>query len=189
MNQYFTITVNPEIKLRPVELVYAKSIFELVDKNRGFLGKWLPWIQYNTSQSHTEKFIKNALSKRNKLEMAVYTIWYNNRLAGMIDLQSIDTINSKSYIGYWLGKEFTRQGIMTLACSGLINIAFDFYNLNRITIRCATGNTKSCAIPERLGFTFEGIERQSEWLNGRFVDLKVFSMLKTEWVNRINQPV
>lgn len=47
-------------------------------------------------------------------EMAVYTLWYKNQLAGMIDLQCIDHVNRKAYIGYWLGQQFTRKGIMTL---------------------------------------------------------------------------
>ncbi len=188
MIHYISIPVNHEIELKPVEVGNAKLIFALVEANRDYLGKWLPWIQYNSAPSHTEQFIRNALSKHNRSEMAVYTLWYKNQLAGMIDLQSIDHVNRKAYIGYWLGQQFTRKGIMTLACESLVDTAFDFYNLNRVSIRCATGNHKSCAIPLRLGFTFEGIERQSELLNGKFEDLKVYSMLHSEWKQRKKTP-
>ena len=54
--------------------------------------------------------------------------------------------------------------------------------MNRVEIRCATGNKKSCAIPERLGFTFEGIQRNGGWLYDRFVDYRIYSILANEWL-------
>ena len=48
-------------------------------------------------------------------------------------------------------------------------------------ILCATGNTRSRAIPERLGFTQEGIIRQAERFNDHYNDLVVYGMLASEW--------
>jgi len=50
-----------------------------------------------------------------------------------------------------------------------------------VEIRCATGNTRSCAIPERLNFTREGLLRQSERVNDRWVDLVVWGMIEEQW--------
>jgi ribosomal-protein-serine acetyltransferase len=50
-----------------------------------------------------------------------------------------------------------------------------------VEIRCATGNTRSCAIPERLGFSREGVLREAEWVNGRFLDLVVWSLLEQDY--------
>ncbi|TGV06666.1 N-acetyltransferase, partial [Mesorhizobium sp. M00.F.Ca.ET.186.01.1.1] len=57
-------------------------------------------------------------------------------------------------------------------------------NLEKITIQAATGNAKSRAIPERLGFQLEGILRRNEFLYDHFVDHAVYSMLKEEWQER-----
>ena len=84
-------------------------------------------------------------------------------------------------IGYWLGKEYQGKGLITESCRLLINYAFDEYNLNRVEIRCATGNSKSCAIPERIGLTMEGVIRDGEWLYDHFVDLYLYSMLASRW--------
>jgi ribosomal-protein-serine acetyltransferase len=48
-------------------------------------------------------------------------------------------------------------------------------------IKCAVVNERSKAIPERLHFTFEGIEREGQNLNGEYTDLMVFSMLRKDW--------
>ena len=53
--------------------------------------------------------------------------------------------------------------------------------MNRIMIRFAVGNTRSATISERLGYFYEGIERDGEFINGKFHDLKVYSILKTEF--------
>ena len=53
--------------------------------------------------------------------------------------------------------------------------------MNRVTIQCATENTRSRAIPERLGFTFEGIVRETEWLYDRYVDHALYGLLRSEY--------
>jgi len=54
-------------------------------------------------------------------------------------------------------------------------------NFNRIQIKCGIGNTLSAAIPKRLGFVYEGTERQGERHSQEFLDLEIFSLLKEEW--------
>ena len=181
MSQYITIPVDHEIALKPAEPANAAALYALIESSRSYLATWLPWVMYSISAKQTEQFIRQTTSKKNRLEQVVYVIWYKNQITGLIDLHFIDTFNRKAYIGYWLGQSWQGRGIMTRACRSLIDMAFDFYDLNRIVIRCAEGNDKSSAIPLRLGFAYEGTERQSEWLNGRFVNLRVYSILKQDW--------
>ena len=63
----------------------------------------------------------------------------------------------------------------------MLDYLFNELRLERMEIRCATGNTRSCAIPERLGFTREGVLRHGEWVNDRWVDLVVWGMLQEDW--------
>lgn len=53
--------------------------------------------------------------------------------------------------------------------------------MNRAQIRAMPENSRSIAIPARLGFTYEGIQRQAELLRGKFYDFAVYSMLASEW--------
>ena len=92
----------------------------------------------------------------------------------------MDYENKKTTIGYWLDKEHQGKGVMTRSVKILINFAFTELGLNRIQINCAPENTKSSSIPKRLGFTKEGIARQSEWLYDHFVDWEQYSLIKTD---------
>jgi len=51
-----------------------------------------------------------------------------------------------------------------------------------VEVRCAEGNSKSRAIPERLGFIKEGIIRDVEWLYDHYVEDVVYGILSREWL-------
>ena len=63
-----------------------------------------------------------------------------------------------------------------------MKFAFDELDVNRVQIKCATENIQSKKIPQKLNFTFEGIERDGELLaGGKFTDIEVYSLLKNEF--------
>ena len=70
---------------------------------------------------------------------------------------------------------------MTQAVEALIKYCFDEIELNRIEISAAVNNEKSQAIPERLGFTREGMLRDNELLNGIYSSSYIYSLLKSEY--------
>ena len=78
---------------------------------------------------------------------------------------------------------------MTKSCQAMVTYAFDTLKLDKVEIRCAIENTRSGAIPQRLGFKLEGIIKQGEWLYDHFVDLFLFGMLASEWDKQRNIPL
>ncbi|MDQ6660765.1 MAG: GNAT family N-acetyltransferase, partial [Chloroflexota bacterium] len=108
------------------------------------------------------------------------TIWYKDQLVGSLGC-SIDREDRKVEIGYWLDASSQGKGIMTRACRGLINYVFDELRMNKVEIHAAPENKRSRAIPERLGFTQEGIDRQAGWLYDHYIDLVLYGMLASEW--------
>ena len=63
----------------------------------------------------------------------------------------------------------------------VVDHAFGALELNRVEIRCASDNTKSRAIPVRLGFKEEGMLRQTERVGERLVDQVVYGLLARDW--------
>jgi ribosomal-protein-serine acetyltransferase len=111
-------------------------------------------------------------------------IWYDGRLAGVVGSHGIDWQNRSTTLGYWLGKGYQSKGLMTAACRALVNHALEELGLNRVGMACAIESEGSCAIPERLGFQQEGVQRQAEWPYDYFVDHAVYAVLAREWRRR-----
>jgi ribosomal-protein-serine acetyltransferase len=59
--------------------------------------------------------------------------------------------------------------------------------MHKVEIRAASGNKKSRAVPERLGFKQEGCIRQAEYLYDHYVDHVVYGMLDLEWAQKKNE--
>jgi len=178
------IKADNDIALHKVRIKSAEEIFECINASRDFLREWLPWVDQTKTAKDTEKYLKSVVNARGALKELVFEIRYREKIAGMIGMKDIDLMNNKAEIGYWLGIDAIGKGIMIRSCRALINYAYDDLNLNKIWIRCAVENVRSCNIPKQLGFSFEGVERQGELLNEKYVDLKVYSLLRKEWRKR-----
>ncbi|WP_372776107.1 GNAT family N-acetyltransferase [Mangrovibacterium sp.] len=174
------IVVNSSIRLEPVKFSHSFQIFQAIDSNRKFLEPWLPFVQQTRSQEDTEAFICSILAEKEKRRDDIYTIWYQGRFAGLIGLKETDYVNQKTEVGYWLTENMTGKGIVTNSLKVLIQFLFSTLKMNRIQIKCGVGNHHSSAIPKRLGFTFEGIERQGERHRDQFIDLEVYSLLMND---------
>ncbi|MNW65626.1 putative ribosomal N-acetyltransferase YdaF [compost metagenome] len=95
-----------------------------------------------------------------------------------------DWSNKKTEIGYWLSKDYEGLGLVTKACSLLINHAFEELKLHKVEICMASSNYRSRSIPERLDFKEEGTIRSYEYLNGTYLDRVTYGLLEEEW--RVN---
>lgn len=177
------IKTGSDITLQQVRMKSAKEIFGCVDRSRVFLGEWLPFVDHTCRVKDTENFIRSLRKHTEMNGDLVFEVRVGGTLAGLLGLKGIDHVNRKAEIGYWLDREYAGKGIMIRSCKALIDHSFSELDLNRLTIRCAMENIRSCNIPKQLGFAFEGIERHGEILRGRHLDLKVYSLLKKEWLN------
>ncbi|KXH86728.1 GNAT family N-acetyltransferase [Sporosarcina sp. HYO08] len=177
----FYFKLNDDAELRLLEPRHAENLFLLTDQSRNYLREWLPWVDFTKEVSDSKAFIESTLKQFGNHNGFQAGIWYRGELAGVIGLHGINWANHSTSIGYWLGEEFQGKGLMTDACQAAIDYCFNELALKRIEIRAATGNHKSQAIPERLGFQKEGCIRSSEFLYDRYVDHYVFGLLKEDF--------
>lgn len=168
-----------DAELRPLEPAQAEELFALVDRERERLRVWLPWVDPTRSVDDTKEFIATQLVKAECGEELTVVLKVAGRVAGVIGVR-LDSRDPTADIGYWIAAEYEGRGLMTTAVRAVIDRLFLDAGIHRIEIRCAAGNSRSRAIPQRLGFTHEAVLREAQRLQGRFVDIALYSLLSSE---------
>jgi ribosomal-protein-serine acetyltransferase len=172
------------IELRQFEGTDAEPLFALVERNREYLRQWLPWVDATRSADEIRLFFARATAQFEEGLGPNCGIWLDNELAGAIGCHPIERPDRSCSLGYWISAGHQGKGAITRCCRNLLDYLFGEVGLHRVEIRCGTGNLRSCAIPRRLGFSREGMLREAEWVNDRWVDLEVWSVLEQEWKTR-----
>ena len=169
--------LDDEIMLRAWCEEDAETALKIVLANREHLETFMVWMTPSYSIADARKFIEDGIKSRKERKSLGLGIFRGEELIGSIGLNDLDDSARKTEIGYWIAREEEGRGIITRACKALIEYAFDELGLNRVQIRCSTENSKSAAVPERLGFKREALLRQYEMIRGRLHDFYVYGLL------------
>ncbi|HEV7399079.1 MAG TPA: GNAT family protein [Solirubrobacterales bacterium] len=169
------IHISDEADLRLLSVADATELYGLIEANRAYLAAWLPWAA-EQSLADTLGFIQKTKAQIEGNDGFQVAILIENRIAGVIGYTAVDWEERSTNIGYWLAAEHQGRGTMSAAVAALTDHALATWELRRVTIRVATENARSRAIPERLGYREEAVLPKAERVGGRDLDLAVYSM-------------
>lgn len=175
------VKVDEQVSIELINETHADQIFDMVNNNREHLREWLPFVDRMQTVTFAQNFINGTMERNEGGTEYAFVIKNNQTVVGRIGVYKIDVQNKIGEIGYWIVEGFQGKGIVTKACKAILEFCFNELNLNRVEIRCGTGNVKSKAIPERFNFKQEGIIRQGELLYDKFIDLHLYSLLRSEY--------
>ena len=181
MKERKEMTVDNEIRLKELSLDEVELIFNMFNQQREYFSEWLPFVENTNQVSDTRMFVEAVLN--NDSPDITCAIFYNNEFVGLVGLKETDMMNHKVEIGYWLSADYQKKGIITRACKTMIGYAFNEMGMNKVALKAAVGNVKSQRVAERLGFVRDGIERAGELHSRGYMDLVVYSLLRSEWKN------
>ena len=164
--------------LRRYRMEDLDGLWSAVEEERDRIGPWMPWVEHTVSKDDERPWLERVTSDRDST--GGLSIWVEGEFAGGTGLIA-DEFGISAEIGYWIRSRFEGRGLVTRACEALITYGFEGLGVHRVVIRAGTENARSRAIPERLGFTFEGVAREEGRGTGGFYDLAVYSILDREW--------
>lgn len=172
--------------LTPVEPTDASDLWLAVDTSRAHLERWLPWVPFNTDPEASWRYCDASAVDWDHTRALRFAIRerMTRRFLGVIGLESLAHLHQSADLGYWLRVDGVRRGYMTEAARTILAWAFGPLNVHRIRVAAATGNEASLGVIRRLGFQFEGVAREAERCQGRWLDHALFALLATDSVAR-----
>ncbi len=149
------------VLIRPLRPGDGAAIYEAVNESREQIGPWLPWVDKTQSAEDSEAAARRGAARWQTREDLMVGIWNKatGRYLGGSGLHRIDWAVPAFEIGYWLRTSAWGQGYVTETVQVLCQFAFETLGANRVEIRLDPRNTRSRAIPERLGFVWEATLR------------------------------
>ncbi|MBN2470781.1 MAG: GNAT family N-acetyltransferase [Anaerolineae bacterium] len=183
----------------------APALVEAVNTSLDHLRPWMPWAAQPSTLEETEQRLRLGAARW----LAREDLWLmlirkadghwlggsdrwlggSDRWLGGSGLHRINWRVPHFEIGYWIRASAEGQGYVTEAVNGITAFAFDVLGAERVMIRCDSLNTRSAAVAERCGYTFEGLMlHDSRGVDDTLRDTRVYSLIRPEWLARKETP-
>ncbi|MBE6542642.1 MAG: GNAT family N-acetyltransferase [Ruminococcaceae bacterium] len=136
-------------------------------ENRGFTQSYLSYIQ---SRYRAGDFYDWAVIYRD-----------NDKMIGTCGFTRFNIEANSAEVGYVLNPLYWGIGIAPEVVREVMRFGFDYLRLHRIEARFMADNRRSLRVMEKVGMTFEGINRESMHVKGKYVSVGVCSILEQEY--------
>lgn len=164
---------------RPFRAEDAAAVFAAVDAERSRLSEWMPWVWVSTTFDDSRRFVEDAERRLTEGTAFHWGLFAGDRVVGAVGA-GCDMLNRVSEVGYWIAADHEGRGLVTSAMRHFVTDLFE-RGLHRLVIHAAAGNERSIALAERLGFTYEGTEREALRMGEQVHDSVVYGLLRREW--------
>jgi RimJ/RimL family protein N-acetyltransferase len=163
--------------LRPFKMIDAPGVAEQANDKE--LAKYVGTIPHPYRVRDAENWLKKVIAEKYKKEPSQvdFCIEIEGRVAGSISLFNINH-GHKAEIGYWLGKDFRRGGVMTRAIKEVCEFGFDSLGVKRIYAAPHADNTSSHKVLEKAGFEQEGILKKEAKREDGYMDSYLMARVK-----------
>ena len=109
----------------------------------------------------------------------------NWKLIGNCGVFGIEWVQRTGELGIMIGeKSAWNKGHGTEVMKLLLRHCFETLNLNRVYLRVYADNPRAKRAYEKAGFVEEGRLRQAVYKHGKYDDIFVMSVLRSEWSSR-----
>ena len=141
---------------------------------------------YDSPLTELEQARQEIANHRRRFEAGEAIRWGivvkgEGRVAGTCGYFARDTACRHATLSYVLAGRHWHQGLMTEALAAVIRFGFERYGLHRIEAYVAVPNRASLRLLHKLGFREEGRLRERFFVDGRFHDETMLSLLEGDF--------
>jgi ribosomal-protein-alanine N-acetyltransferase len=152
--------------------------------SRAFLEPWEPtWPSDVLSRPSFRRRLKRYARDASDDNGFSYFIFRqsDDALVSGINLSHVHRgVSQSCSIGYWVGENFARQGLMSDAVKATVKFIFADLALHRVEAACVPSNIASRELLRKVGFQEEGYARKYLRINGAWEDHLLFAYLATD---------
>ena len=158
--------------IRPWRLEDAESVAKHANNRKVWIAlRDLFPHSYTIQNAH--EFLQRAISEQPTTKFCAKV---EGVAAGGIGIRLGQDVNRHTAgLGYWLGEEFWRRGIMTQAVAALTDFCFDNFPLRRIYAETFANNAASARVLEKVDFVFEGRLKNHVIKDGALLDSLLYA--------------
>lgn len=156
------------------------DIFELYSDER--VVKYMPFTTFTSIEDAINElnWYDKIFKEQTGLRWVIEEV-ESKKVIGTCGFLNYERAHNRIEIGYDLNPSYWGKGVMKEALNCIIHFAFVTMNINKIEAKVEPENKSSIKLLEKLNFSKEGVLRQHEFENGKYVDLAIFSKLKSEY--------
>jgi [ribosomal protein S5]-alanine N-acetyltransferase len=182
----FPVLETNRLLLRKLSVDDAEDIFEYASDPD--VNTFMPW-DIHKSIDDTREFLEKSEENSETTGDIDWGIELKNEkiLVGGITVRKWNDANRCGDIGYVLSKRYWNKGIATEALRTVILFGFEKLCLNRIEAHCDENNIASYKVMEKAGMKYEGTLREKVFVKNKFVNMKVYSILKDEYFENLKK--
>ncbi|MGD1119630.1 MAG: GNAT family protein [Dehalococcoidales bacterium] len=150
-----------KVMLRPYRKNDFRESYQAIRDSLPEISVWLPFAHEFYSLDENKDWINRRPAEWKKgsaYEFAVFDA-KDGTMIGGCGLNSVDTMNRRANLGYWVRTSHTGRGVAPAAALLLAKWGFTALKLTRIEILVAAGNQRSLRVAEKVGAKREGILR------------------------------
>lgn len=167
---------------------------DLCPRNSKYVNLYIKWKNDPKVRKYARNVVPRTLDDQKKRfetrseglsEHISLDVWHKNdkKPIGNIGLNHIDWVNGWANAFLQIGEpDYWNKDIGTEATDLLIEYAFNELNLNKIQGGVAVDNIGSWSVAGKIGFEFEGIRKHEMYIDGKYIDAKIFRLLKEDWI-------
>lgn len=125
------------------------------------------------------QFLKMTLPKQGDGRW-LWGIYLKTNPAELIGAVDLYREGRPEHRGFWLGRPFWKQGIMTEAVTPVIDYAFSDLGFDTLIFANAVGNEGSHRVKVKTGARLIDV-RPAKFVDPRFTEHEIWELTKTEW--------
>ncbi|MDI6739387.1 MAG: GNAT family N-acetyltransferase [Candidatus Edwardsbacteria bacterium] len=172
----------PRLRLRAFSLNDAPDMFEYASDPE--VTRYVFWFPHESIQASIE-FLNRHVQLAQNGEVTSWAMEHraDGKMIGTCGFVWWRPEHGKAEIAFAISRKYWNKGLTTEAVNACIRFGFETMQLNRIEARCMPDNVGSERVMQKCGMSCEGTFRQTMLVKGKYIDLKMYAILRQQYEN------